>query len=179
MKLAAGLVLIALSPMPTLAQEPVAQKVGLVRFLQASYAGTKRNLAAAAQKMPESDYGFRPSQLPETRTFAAVIGHAADGMFASCANAKGVPNPVASIEKTLTSKADIVKALADSIALCDGVFAALTDQNAGDYLPQGPVEVPRSAVLMGVIAHNGEMYGISTVYLRTKNLVPPASDPKP
>jgi hypothetical protein len=29
---------------------------------------------------------------------------------------------------------------------------------------------------MGLLAHNAEMYGISTVYLRAKNLVPPASE---
>jgi hypothetical protein len=29
--------------------------------------------------------------------------------------------------------------------------------------------------LMGLLAHNAEMFGISTVYLRAKNIVPPGS----
>jgi hypothetical protein len=28
---------------------------------------------------------------------------------------------------------------------------------------------------MGLLAHNAEMFGISTVYLRAKNIVPPGS----
>jgi hypothetical protein len=34
------------------------------------------------------------------------------------------------------------------------------------------------AALMGALAHNAEMYGIGTVYLRAKNLVPPGSEPR-
>ena len=30
--------------------------------------------------------------------------------------------------------------------------------------------------LAGLIAHNSEMYGISTVYLRAKNIVPPSTE---
>ena len=41
---------------------------------------------------------------------------------------------------------------------------------------QGPVEVPRVAAMMGLLAHNAEMYGISSVYLRARNLVPPGSE---
>jgi hypothetical protein len=44
---------------------------------------------------------------------------------------------------------------------------------AGDVV-QGPA-VPRSAALAGLLAHDAEMSGISTVYLRAKNLVPPGS----
>jgi hypothetical protein len=97
-------------------------------------------------------------------------------MFGSCARAKGVPNPNPDVEKRLIKKADIVKALADSIAFCDEAFSSLTDQSAGEYVRQGPVEIPRGAALMGLLAHNAEMYGISSVYLRAKNIVPPASE---
>jgi hypothetical protein len=156
------------------AQTPAGRKIGLIQYLQTSYAGTKRNLVAAAEKMPDADYGFKPSQMSEARTYGAVIAHAADGMFGACATARGVVSP-ATVEKRLTTKAEIVKALADSIAFCDVAFSALTAESAEDYLPQGPFEIPRAALLMGVLAHNAEMYGISTVYLRAKNLVPPAS----
>ena len=176
--LVACLAMLVLLSRLTGAQAPVGQKVGLVRYLQLAYAGTKNNLIAAAEKMPDGEYGFKPSQMSEARTFAAVMGHAADGMFQSCANAKRLPNPAASVEKTLSTKAEIVKALTDSIAFCDEAFANLTEESAAEYLRQGPVEVPRAAVLMGVLAHNAEMYGISTVYLRAKNLTPPASEPR-
>jgi hypothetical protein len=40
---------------------------------------------------------------------------------------------------------------------------------------RGAGEIARSAVLTGILAHNSEMYGIATVYLRAKDLVPPSS----
>lgn len=157
-------------------QSPGPKKVSLIQYVQVSYAGIKRDLSAAAERMPEADYGFKPSPMGEVRTYGAVIAHVADGMFGACARAKGVPNPQPNIEKTLTRKADLVKALADSFAFCDDVFSALTAQSADEYIRQGPVEIPRMAGLMGVLAHNAEMYGISTVYLRARSLVPPGSD---
>ena len=161
---------------PTVAgSQTPARKVGMVQYLQVSYAAIKRDLTAAAEKMPEADYGFKPSQMAEARTYAAVIAHAADGMFGGCARAKGVPNPNPDTEKRLTRKSEVTKALADSIAFCDDVFSSLTDQTAEEYVRQGPAEIPRAASLMGVLAHNAEMYGISGVYLRAKNIVPPAS----
>ena len=178
MKLSTCLVIVAVCAPVANAQTAARRKIDLVQYLQAGYAGSKRNLVAAAEKMPDADYGFKPSQMSEARTYGAVIAHAADGMFATCATARGVASPAADIEKKFTTKAEIVKALADSIAFCDDAFSALTAQSAEEYLPQGPVEIPRAAVLMGVLAHNAEMYGISTVYLRAKNIVPPASEPR-
>jgi hypothetical protein len=178
MKFTACIVVIALTSPIARAQTGAGQKIGLAQYIQAGYAGIKRDLAAAAEKMPEADYGFKPSQMPETRTYGAVIAHAADGMFASCATAKSVKNPASGVARNVANKAEVVKALADSIAFCDDVFSTLTDQSAADHVRQGPFEIPRAAVLIGVLAHNAEMYGISTVYLRARNLVPPGSEPR-
>jgi hypothetical protein len=177
MKRAVACVVVSIFPVSVaLAQPPTAQKVGLVQYVQASYAGIKRDLLAAAERMPEADYGFTPSPMGGVRTYGAVIAHVADGMFGTCARVRGVPNPRPDLEKNLTSKTDLVKALSDSFAFCDEAFSALTDQSSDEYVRQGPVEIPRIAALMGVLAHNAEMYGISTVYLRAKNLVPPGSE---
>jgi hypothetical protein len=73
-------------------------------------------------------------------------------------------------------RADIVKALADSFAYCDPVFAALTDQSALELVRQGQNQVARGSVLANLIAHSNEEYGVITVYLRTKNLVPPSTE---
>lgn len=69
-----------------------------------------------------------------------------------------------------------VKVLADSFAFCDDAVAGLTDQNAEEFIKQGQGELARGAALAGLIAHNSEMYGISTVYLRAKNIVPPSTE---
>jgi hypothetical protein len=52
----------------------------------------------------------------------------------------------------------------------------LTDAKVLDFVKQGPGEVTRSAALIGLLAHGSEMYGISTVYLREKVIVPPSSE---
>jgi hypothetical protein len=157
------------------AQIPAGAQIGLVRYLQGGYRGSATGLQEAAEKMPAADYGFKPSTMAEARTFAAVIGHAADGMFIECAVARGVAAPAVLIEKSATTKADVVKGLADAIAFCDPAFASLTDASAAEFVRKGAGELARGAVLVGLIAHNAEMFGISTVYLRAKNLVPPGS----
>jgi hypothetical protein len=70
-----------------------------------------------------------------------------------------------------------VAALKEAVAICEPAFATSDDATRPEFVRQGPgVEVPRVAALIGVLAHNAEMYGIASVYLRAKNLVPPASE---
>ena len=76
-------------------QPPAGQKIGLATSLQNGYAGIKRNFTAAAEKMPEADYSFKPGSTPEARTYAQVIAHIAQAQFGQCSGIKGVPNPMA------------------------------------------------------------------------------------
>jgi len=156
---------------------PAGMRVGLPLYLQAGYGGLKAELTEAAAMMPEADYGFRPAAAPEMRSFGQLFAHVAESQFATCATARGLPNPVAAraLEGDLKTKQEFTKALADSFAFCDAAFATLTDANAGEFVKVGQGEVVRSAVLTGLLAHNSEMYGIATVYLRAKNLVPPST----
>ena len=154
------------------------QKIGLATSLQRGYAAFKRNFTGAAEKMPESDYGFKPGSTPEARTFAQVIDHIAQSQFGQCAAMKGVPNPMQGkqLEQELKTKADVTKALADSFALCDDLFSGVTDASAADTIKQGQNEITRAAALYGVIVHGNEMYGTAAVYLRSKNIVPPSTE---
>ena len=70
---------------------------------------------------------------------------------------------------------EIVETLRAAIAFCETAVGALDETSAAGYVMQGPAEVPRSAALVGLLAHDAEMFGISTVYLRARNLVPPGS----
>ena len=154
------------------------QKIGLATSLQRGYAGIKTNFTAAAEKMPEADYGFKPGSTPEARTYAQVIAHIAQAQFGQCAGLNGVPNPMQgkNLEQELKTKADVTKALAESYALCDKAFEAVTDANATEMVKQGPNEVTRAASLYGVIVHGNEMAGTAYVYLRSKNIVPPPTE---
>lgn len=160
------------------AQPPAGQKVGLATSLQRGYAGIKTNFTAAAEKMPEADYTFKPGSTPEARTYAQVISHIAQSQFGGCSALNGTPNPMQgkNLEQELKTKAEVTKALADSYAICDKVFEAVTDANATEMIKQGPNEVTRAAALYGVIVHNNEMAGTAYVYLRSKNIVPPSTE---
>ncbi len=154
------------------------QKIGLATSLQRGYAGFKRNFTAAADKMPEADYTFKPGSTPEARTYAQVIAHIAQAQFGGCSAIVGQPNPMQGkqLEQELKTKADVTKALAESFAICDKAFEAVTDANATEMIKQGPNEVTRAAALYGVIVHGNELYGTAAVYLRSKNIVPPSTE---
>ena len=154
------------------------QKIGLATSLQRGYNGFKTNFSAAAEKMPEADYGFKPGSTPEARTYAQVIAHIAQAQFGQCSGLKGVPNPMAGkqLEQELKTKAEVTKALADSFALCDELFANLTDASATEMVKAGQNEQTRAASLYGVIVHGNEMAGTAYVYLRSKNIVPPSTE---
>ena len=154
------------------------QKIGIATSLQRGYNAFKTNFTQAAAKMPDADYNFKPGSTPEARTYTQVIAHIAQAQFGQCSGMKGVPNPMQgkNLEQELKTKAEVAKALADSFALCDDLFAQVTDANATEMVKAGMNEVTRAAALYGVIVHGNEMYGTAAVYLRSKNIVPPSTE---
>jgi len=154
------------------------QKIGIATSLQRGYATFKNNYIAAAAKMPDADYNFKPGSTPEARTFGQGISHIAQAQFGQCSALQGVPNPMQgkNLEQELKTKAEITKALADSFALCDDLFAQVTDANAMEMVKQGNNEVTRAAALYGILVHGNEMAGTAYVYLRSKNIVPPSTE---
>jgi hypothetical protein len=169
---------LALCTTVAFSQMPSGQKIGLAMSIQRGYANIKQNLTQAAEKMPEADYAWKPGSTPEARPFSAVIAHIVQAQFGTCSAIKGAANPMQgkNLEKELTSKAQVTKALADSFALCDDIFAQTTDENATQFIKVGQNEAARAAVLFGFIAHGNEIYGTSAVYLRSKNIVPPSTE---
>ena len=164
----------------TYSQQPPAtgQKIGLATSLQRGYAGIKANFTAAADKMSEADYSFKVGSTPEARTYGQLIAHIAQSQFGQCSGLNGVPNPMQGkqLEQELKTKAEITKALADSFALCDTAFAAVTDANATEMVKAGQNEQTRAASLYGVIVHGNEIAGTAYAYLRSKNIVPPSTE---
>lgn len=154
------------------------QTIGLATSIQRGYQGFKNNFTQAAEKMPEADYGFKPGSTPEARTFAQVIDHITQAQFNQCSALKGTPNPMQGkqLEQELKMKAEVTKALADSFAMCDDLFAQLTDANATEMVKAGQNQITRAAALYGMLVHGNEMYGTAAVYLRSKNIVPPSTE---
>jgi hypothetical protein len=169
-----GIVVMWLSTAVSAQSPQPGKKLDLLAYIQAGYAGLKGDLTAAADAMPEGDYGFKPSSMQEVRTFGDTILHVATAHFSACARLRGVtPEPSQRVDAS--NKAAVLKALAESFAFCDLAFSSVTNASANEFVRQGPVEVPKSAALVGLLAHDAEMYGITTVYLRAKNIVPPST----
>lgn len=147
----------------------------LVRIAQNAWAGAKRNIVESANQMPEADYGFKP--VDTVRTFGQILAHVADSNYFYCARSKGEAPPVpdGTLEKTATTKAAIVKALGESVAYCDAVYAALTAASAAEMVKAGNNQIPRVQPLFSNVSHNVEHYGNLVTYFRIKNMVPPSS----
>jgi uncharacterized damage-inducible protein DinB len=157
----------------------------LSTWLKGAYSGNHNNILRSAEKMPEENYGMRPGTQTEVRTFGQQLGHVANFNFLWCSQAKGEKNPNAgtNLEK-LTTKAEFVKALNDAFAYCDPVYAGLTDASGAETIDitqenGRTTKNVRMALLILNYGHNNEIYGSMVVYLRMKNLVPPASEPRP
>ena len=141
---------------------------------KAAYQPIKNNILKAAEKMPESEYGFRPSA--DVRTFGQLIAHIAEAQMMICGVVNGAPEHSDAPSKT--AKSDLIAALKASNELCDGVYGAMTDKEGAALVktPFGPK--PKLGVLNMNVAHDDETYGAIAVYLRLKGLVPPSSEGK-
>jgi uncharacterized damage-inducible protein DinB len=146
---------------------------------KAMHAMIRRDLAEAAENMPADEYAFRPT--PQLRTFGQIIGHVVDANFFFCSQVSGEKSPATADYEQITDKAALVKALNDSLAYCDRVYAATTAVNfvqpvqIANVGGTGSTNTVRGAVLMYNIAHNNEHYGNIAVYLRLKGHVPPST----
>jgi uncharacterized damage-inducible protein DinB len=171
---------LALVALPAFAQDnPVST------WLKTAYTNNHNNILRSAEKMPEENYGLRPGTQQEVRTFGQQLGHVATFNFLWCSQAKGEANPNAgkNLEK-LTTKAEFIKALNDSFAYCDPVYAALTDASGAEIVTVTQesgrqTKNARMALLILNYGHNNEIYGSVVTSLRMKDIVPPASEPRP
>jgi uncharacterized damage-inducible protein DinB len=141
------------------------------------YAGIKGLLLGSAEKMAEENYGFRP--IEGVRTFGQVIGHVADSQYTFCSRVLGEKNPAPAVEKTRTSKADLIVALKDAFAYCDKAYDGMTDEAATQTVKIMGGDTPKLSGLNINNLHTTEHYGNLVTYLRMKNIVPPSSDPPP
>jgi uncharacterized damage-inducible protein DinB len=142
--------------------------------VKSSWDSIKGNVTAAATAMPENEYSFKP--VPEVRSFGQIVGHLANEHYGICSAAKGEKNPKdgTDFEKT-TAKADLLKALAESVAYCDGTFAAASDKTAFDQVDLFGSKFTKLRALELNVTHDAEHYGNFVTYMRLKGHFPPTS----
>lgn len=167
---------LALLAVPAIAAAQAPAPVGLTAAAKMQSDQVKGNIVKAAEKVAEADYAFKPT--PEVRSFGALLAHVADANYMLCARVAAEKSPMGeSVEKTKTSKADLVKALNDAFAYCDSVFAKVTDANGAEPIEWfGNRKMPKLAGLNMNTMHNWEHYGNIVTYMRLKGMVPPSSE---
>ncbi len=139
-------------------------------------------LVLAAKMMPESAYGFKPTL--DVRNFGEQVNHSTVSHYSFC-NQAGVPPGVQRqsppSQAGLTTKAAIVQALEASVAYCDAILAAATEEWLMEVVPRvggsssGMIEGIRAHAFLYNNVHDTEDYGTITTYLRMNGVVPPSS----
>ena len=139
------------------------------------YGYVKMILLRTAEKMPEENYNFSPTFV--ARSFGHIIGHVADTQYYFCSVALGEKSPGLRIEKTKTSKADLIAALKGAFAYCDKAYDGMTDASGIQKVKLMGGDTPKLSVLTVNNLHTMEHYGNLIVYMRLKNILPPTSEP--
>ena len=133
---------------------------------------TKNNVIAAAEKMPESDYDFKPA--PESQSFRQLIAHTADSSMGACSGFNGERKMAGAASKT--SKSDLVAALKSAMEECDKAYNSITDAKATEMIEGRGGQRTRLGSLYGNTIHIEHEYAQMAVHLRLKNQVPPSSE---
>jgi uncharacterized damage-inducible protein DinB len=163
--------LLTLCAVPAAAQAPAVPTTaaGSVRPLFAQGAAY---VLAAAEQMPEAEYGFKPT--PEVRSFGQLVGHVANAQYMICSVAKGEASPSQQNWEETTEKAALVEALRASTAYCNGAYEQ-SDEAAMQTVTLFGRQMTRLSVLTLNAAHDFEHYGNIVTYMRLKGMTPPSS----
>jgi uncharacterized damage-inducible protein DinB len=131
------------------------------------------------EAMPEDKFNFAP---PETggdfkgvRNFGAQVKHVAGSNYYFFGGPDMTQDQVKAKEDSidkLTSKAEIVQALKDSLAKAHTFVEGITPENAFVVMPNGST---RAGLGTFGLTHMMDHYGQLVVYLRMNGIVPPAS----
>jgi uncharacterized damage-inducible protein DinB len=173
------LTLVAISPLSVLSQEKPQMPAGapanpITLSEKGLYSFLSGAVVKAAEKMPEENYSFKPT--PEVRSFGQLVGHVADANYMFCSKASGEANPSKDIEKTKTSKADLVTAIKGAVAYCSKAFDTMTDAKGSEMVKLFNFDLARLTLFSLNTAHTDEHYGNMVTYMRLKGLVPPTSE---
>jgi hypothetical protein len=163
----AVLVLAASSP-------AAAQSAILNQELLKDWVSMKDTMMKLANEMPEDKYSFKTTA-PQ-RDFGQQVLHVAGGNLINLAFLRGKAAPPV-INRKATSKAEIMKAMADSFDYGTALIKEQTDQSMLETVQTNAFLGPssRARVIYFLLGHCWDIYGQMVVYLRLNGGVPPAS----
>ena len=128
---------------------------------------------AVAEAMPAELYDFRPN--PEEFTFGALMIHIAQSQAGRFAQVAEVKFPLPKVNKN--DKETSLRQLRESFDFCLGLLPKLTPEQLDRMVKvdwYGRPEVTGRQVVLAMFAHTAHHRGQAEVYLRAKNIKPPA-----
>lgn len=149
--------------------------------VNAMYTSITNFIGRTAAMVPADKFTWQPT--PDVRSYARLFAHIVDDNNGACSAMAGITPAPARLDtgnatdgwaaNTMT-KADLEKALADSVAVCQKAFAAVDQTNMMEM--QG--RRTKIGVLIYNTSHINEHYGNLVTYLRLNGMVPPSSQPR-
>lgn len=148
----------------------------LVTVSKNVYAIAKNDILGSVDAIPDNLWSFRPTD--QVRTIGQLFAHIADGQYEFCGVAAEGKSVSKGIEKSDTTKAEIVPALKEAFAYCDSAYTKLTDADAAQLVPMFGMRITKLGAMDFNTAHTMEHYGNLVTYMRIKGIVPPSSAPR-
>ena len=144
-------------------------------------------MMSAVKAMPADKFGFAPSaaifvpgqktEFPKVRTFAQQATHVAEANYFFAGLISGAkPDVDTDAILKLTSKDDVVAAIAATFVFSHKAIAALTPENAWVVIKSPePGFATHATMAAFLVEHANDHYGQMVEYLRMNAIVPPAS----
>ena len=173
---AIALLLLALAVPPAIAHDAPAAEAGtgvkaeMLMWIK----DAESKLLQLAEGTPEAGYAWRPAK--DVRSTGEVFMHVAAANLGA-PTFWGVKPPAGfdfmTYEKSLTKKADIVKALKDSFTHMEQAFAATADLDMDKPVELFGMKTSVRGGYMLLLSHAHEHLGQSIAYARSNGVVPP------
>jgi len=149
-----------------------AQENPLSNEARQAWQRTRRNIVAAAEKMPEEGYSFKPA--PESQSFGDLVAHTASSAMRACSSFNGEQKQADA--DGAASRAKLVASLNAAMAECDTAYDSLSDAKATEMIAGRRGSRSRLGTLYGNTIHIEHEYAQMAVHLRLKGIVPPSSE---
>ena len=139
---------------------------------QQAWKRTSNYILAAAKKMPEENYSYKPA--PESQSFGVLVAHTANSAMGACSGFNG-ERKRAGADST-ASKADLIAVLSAAMAECEKAYGGLTDAKATEMIAGRRGNRSRLGTLYRNTIHIEHEYAQMAVHIRLNGLVPPSSE---
>jgi len=140
--------------------------------VRTEFAAVRASVMTAANKAPESIYGYQPTA--EVFTLRKMLLHIADASYSICSGFKGTPGQRPKVDADAAlPKADVIAGLTAAFGYCDETLKAATDATLGETVTtQSGAKRPKSYYASHLLAHTSLHFGNIVTYLRMNKISP-------